>query len=192
MDIKKLNEKLTTIVNETQIEHVDLLTKVLNHSYDLDGPTLAEIIVPNIDDVTVEQLVDILNDYHEYIGYDQSLLPSGYDSSLGPYPAKLAEAVAKYNDREVITDIYNVYYDSKDEETFREAMKVWENAIMENPQETLDNLKVIGGMEDDATQDAKILTALVHNHLKLVDFLLKELYNNDEELADAIKDKMDN
>lgn len=191
MNIEKLNEELKKLLNEVQTDNNDLLDQVLQHTYDLSGPTLAEIIIPNIDKVTVDELIDILNDFHGYINQDQSLLPSAYDENLGPYPVKLAEAVARFDDRELITDIYNVYYRSKGIQTFKEAMQVWKNAIKQNPQETINNLKVIGDVDDDAQNDALIFDAIKQNHLDLVNFLLQELNKNDVILADKIEHMME-
>lgn len=111
MNNKKLNEEIEKILNEEDFEAgVDKLPEKLqalvDGKYDGEEP-LAEIVMLDLEDLTVDELVQIMNTQHD--GWN-SLYPSGWDIELGEYPVKLAEALVKSNAKESLTDIYNIFY----------------------------------------------------------------------------------
>lgn len=111
MNNKKLNEEIEKILNEEDFEvGVDKLPEKLqalvDGKYDGEEP-LAQIVMLDLEDLTVDELVQIMNTQHDR---RNSLYPSGWDIELGEYPAKLAEALVKSNAKESLTDIYNVFY----------------------------------------------------------------------------------
>lgn len=106
-----LPESLEKNLNEEDFEAgVDKLPEKLqalvDGKYDGEEP-LAEIVMLDLEDLTVDELVQIMNTQHDSWN---SLYPSGWDIELGEYPAKLAEALVKSNAKESLTDIYNVFY----------------------------------------------------------------------------------
>lgn len=188
MDIKNLNEQLGKII-ETQIEGGDELQQVLDGTWtEEEGNTLPDVIVPRLDELTEEQLIQILNNAYKLDMYN-GLFPSGWNSDkFGPYPVKLAQALSKSEDSENLTDIYNVYYANRDEDTFRDAMEVWKDRIMSGEDEKLDSmLQAIGDEEDDAVYDAHILLKLSKDHGDLVEFLIEHLEEINPQLAEQTR-----
>ena len=160
MDIKKLNEEFNIIV-ETQIEYVDPIIAIKEGSY--DGDDIGDIVLDNLDEFSVDELVNILNNYNWYChsGVDK-LFPSGflYNDIQGEYPVKLAEAVAKCNDKEVITEIYNIFYRCHgDLTTWGNASKVWQKAMLEDTE----NLDMLIGACDDNEYYKEIMSELIDN-----------------------------
>lgn len=188
MDIKNLNEQLGKII-ETQIEGGDELQQVLDGTWtEEEGNTLPDVIVPRLDELTEEQLIQILNNAYK-LDMSNGLFPSGWNSyKFGPYPVKLAQALSKSEDSENLTDIYNVYYANRDEDTFRDAMEVWKDRIMSGEDEKLDHmLQAIGDEEDDAVYDAHILLKLSKDHGDLVEFLIEHLEEINPQLAEQTR-----
>lgn len=188
MDIKNLNEQLGKII-ETQIEGGDELQQVLDGTWtEEEGNTLPDVIVPRLDELTEEQLIQILNNAYK-LDMSNGLFPSGWNSDkFGPYPVKLAQALSKSEDSENLTDIYNVYYANRDEDTFRDAMEVWKDRIMSGEDEKLDHmLQAIGDEEDDAVYDAHILLKLSKDHGDLVEFLIEHLEEINPQLAEQTR-----
>lgn len=188
MNIKNLNEQLGKII-ETQIEGGDELQQVLDGTWtEEEGNTLPDVIVPRLDELTEEQLIQILNNAYK-LDMSNGLFPSGWNSDkFGPYPVKLAQALSKSEDSENLTDIYNVYYANRDEDTFRDAMEVWKDRIMSGEDEKLDHmLQAIGDEEDDAVYDAHILLKLSKDHGDLVEFLIEHLEKINPQLAEQTR-----
>lgn len=188
MDIKNLNEQLGKII-ETQIEGGDELQEILDGTWtEEEGNNLADVVIPRINELSEEQLIQILNNAYK-LDYFNSLFPSGYDADkFGPYPVKLAQALSKSEDSENLTDIYNVYYANRDEDTFRDAMEVWKDRIMSGEDEKLDHmLQAIGDEEDDAVYDAHILLKLSKDHGDLVEFLIEHLEEINPQLAEQTR-----
>lgn len=188
MNIKNLNEQLGKII-ETQIEGGDELQQVLDGTWtEEEGNNLADVVIPRINELSEEQLIQILNNAYK-LDYFNSLFPSGYDADkFGPYPVKLAQALSKSEDSENLTDIYNVYYANRDEDTFRDAMEVWKDRIMSGEDEKLDHmLQAIGDEEDDAVYDAHILLKLSKDHGDLVEFLIEHLEEINPQLAEQTR-----
>lgn len=191
MDIKKLNEHLSKFM-ETQIEGGDELQQVLDGTWtEEEGNNLADVVIPNINELSEEQLIQILNNAYK-LDSSNSLFPSGYDADkFGPYPVKLAQALCKFNDNENLTDIYNVYYANRNVGDFADAMKVWKDYIMSGQDKDLDfMLAPIGNVEDDATQDVLMFSELYDDHKDLVRFLLNYLKEKNPELSEQIVQKM--
>ena len=188
MDIKNLNEQLGKII-ETQIEGGDELQQVLDGTWtEEEGNTLPDVIVPRLDELTEEQLIQILNNAYK-LDMSNGLFPSGWNSDkFGPYPVKLAQALSKSEDSENLTDIYNVYYANRDEDIFKDAIEVWKDRIMSGEDEKLDHmLQPIGDEDDDAAYDAHIFSKLRADHGDLVEFLIERLEEINPQLAEQTR-----
>lgn len=144
-DFKKLNEELRQFlerdvkdsiekVTDSANDYVDEFRALIdNHEYNGDK-TIAEILLPRIDDVTVEQIKSIMDDY-SLVGQEQSIFPSNWNPDLGPYPVKFAEALSKSTSAENDTDIFNVFYCNRDEALFEDAIQVWKGAVLKDVSE---------------------------------------------------------
>lgn len=111
MNNKKLNEEIEKILNEEDFESgvgklPEKLQALVDGKYDGEEP-LAQIVMLDLEDLTVDELVQIMNTQNDGLN---SLYPSGWDTELGAYPVKLAEALVKSNGKESLTDIYNIFY----------------------------------------------------------------------------------
>lgn len=191
MDFKQLREELKQFI-ETQVEGDDELQEVLTGTWTGEkGNTLADVVIPRIDELTIEQLTDIFNNSYELDGKVHSLFPSGFDvDKFGTYPAKLASALARSKESENLTDIYNVYYANRDEDAFKDAMVVWEDYIMSGQDNKLSNiLQAIEDNESDADYDAQMFFELRRDHAHLVEFLINYLEDINPELADLTRQK---
>lgn len=193
MDFKKLREELKQFI-ETQVEGEDELQEVLTGTWTGEsGNTLADVIIPRIEELSVEQLINILNNAYELEGKKHSLFPSVFNvDKFGIYPAKLALALSRSKESETLTDIYNVYYANRDEDAFKDAIQVWKDYIMSGQDKNLDfMLAPIGNVEDDATQDVLMFAELYDVHRDLVRFLLNYLKEKNPELSEQIVQKME-
>ena len=190
MDFKKLREELSQFV-EDQIEGGDELQEILDGSWTGEsGNTLADVVIPRIEELTVEQLIKILDD-SDKLEEQNSLFPSAFDThKFGVYPAKLAQALTQSKARETLTDLYNIYYAHRDEDIYKEAIPVWKEAIMSNVEDTLNVLTPSGDTYEDAYYDAQIFEVLSEKHADLYNFLVKLVSTERPELADAIEEQM--
>lgn len=136
MDFRKMDNTIKMALGEDIIEGGDPIIAIKDGSY--EGEDIAEIVLENLDEFSVQDLVTILDNYDWYSHNGvYKLFPSGFywmnrrdESPVSVYPAKLAEAVAKCKNKEVITDIYNIFYRCRgDLNTWGEAEKVWENEM---------------------------------------------------------------
>jgi hypothetical protein len=148
MNIKKLNEELDKVLNETIIEGNDELQEVLDGTWTgASGHTLADIILPRIDELSVSQLVSILNNT-KMRGNDNSLFPSNWyykkiGNSLGTYPAILAKAISMSTWAENIFDLYNIFYrENGDLDTWGGAAETWKRACLDNPSDVSHDLEM--------------------------------------------------
>ena len=176
MLIRKLNEELCKVLSETQIEHVDEVEAIKQGTY--EGDRVGEIVLNNIDEFNVDELIAVLEnfDYYRHQG-GHILFPSSYDAAKGPYPAKLAEALAKSKENETITDIYNIFYRSHgDLQTWGEAAEMWQRDVLQNFDKTLD---VFSWVSDDSEYDYYI------------DSLISEIEKGYPLFAKAVKTKLD-
>lgn len=143
-DLKKLNEELQQFLERDNNDSIEMVTDSANdyvdefialrdnHEYDADGgKTIAEIIVPRIDEITVEQIKSIMEDY-TLVGQEQSIFPSNWDTDLGAYPVKFAEALSKSKEAENESDIFNVFYCHRDLDLFKDAIEVWKDATIKD------------------------------------------------------------
>lgn len=192
MNIKKLNEHLSKFI-ETQIEGGDELQEILDGTWtEEEGNNLADVVIPRINELSEEQLIQILNNAYK-LDSSNSLFPSGYDADkFGPYPVRLAQALCKFNDNENLTDIYNVYYNNRNVGDFADAMKVWKDYIMSGQDKNLDfMLNPLDDVKEDAIQDALMFDELCVDHEDLVKFLLNYLKENNPKLLKQIEQKME-
>lgn len=104
------------------------------------GKDLPNIVLENIDKFTVNDLVEILDNYNYYNkcnGY--RLYPSGFhywdeEAPVAVYPAKLAEALLKCSASEKVCDLYNIFYRCHgDLYTWGKAAEVWREELEKNP-----------------------------------------------------------
>lgn len=190
MDFKKLREELAQFI-ETQVEGGDELQEILDGTWTGEsGNTLADVIIPRIGELSVEQLINILNNSSE-LEQENSLFPSGFNAAkFGVYPAKLADALSQSKVQETLTDLYNIYYARRSEDVYKEAIPVWKNAIMTYTNNTLDVLTPAGDTYEDAYYDSQIFDVLSKKHKDLYDFLMELVRTEKPELADAIEEQM--
>lgn len=93
---------------------------------------LAHVIYPYLDELTVDELVKIMENHLKIKDLDHTLYPSQWPSEdLGAYPAKLAEALVKTSDNESITDLFNIFYAHRD--LSNEAVDVFMKDVLEDP-----------------------------------------------------------
>lgn len=99
---------------------------VIDNDDKLSDMSLANIVVPNIDEFSVDELTQIMNNRRSY---DYSLFPSGWDSdTYGPYPKKLAQALVDTNAEESVFDLYNIFYGGRS--ISEDAIKVFKQAVL--------------------------------------------------------------
>ena len=135
MNTKKLNEEIEKLVEaEDSIQPVydelthpemDLdaviLTALKNCNADdpalqkeLEDSSLAEVVYPNLKELSVQELKAIMEHHTEFKNMDNSLYPSEWPADkFGPYPVKLAKALILTDDNESITDVYNIFYSNR-------------------------------------------------------------------------------
>lgn len=142
MSIKKLLEDLKPFI-EDQIEQDDdlvILEALKTCDYDNEllqdviqsAGDLASVINNYLEDLTIEDIVRIMENHTKFSNMDNSLYPSGWPSeSLGAYPGKLAEALVKTRDSESLTDIFNIFYAQRD--LSKEAVDVFMKDAIEDP-----------------------------------------------------------
>ena len=99
--------------------------------YDKNAVPLADIVVPRLNELSIDQLANILEKYgHE----DNSLFPSGwrYKGQAELYPRKLALALSKSSCAEDLTDLYNIYYCAHrcNPDIFSEAEDIWQKGAL--------------------------------------------------------------
>lgn len=140
--IKKLLEDLKPFI-EDQIEQDDDLVilealKTCDYDNELLQDTiqsagdLASVINNHLDDLTIEDIVRIMENHTKFNMMDNSLYPSEWPSeSLGAYPGKLAEALVKTWDSESLTDIFNIFYAHRD--LSKEAVDVFMKDAIDDP-----------------------------------------------------------
>lgn len=131
MDLKQITETFEKFV-ETQIEYVDEVVAIKEGTY--EGGHVDKLVLANLDDFSEDELIRVLENYDYYNHQDGGkLFPSGWIVEYGPYPAKLASALAKSKENESITDVYNIFYRNHgDLETWGEAGEVWKKDCLEN------------------------------------------------------------
>lgn len=134
MDIKKLNEELCKFIEDesesTDVE--EIITKIKNCEYDGEE-NIADIILNNIDRFNYHELTQIIDKGRQMTGYKE-LFPSAwnYNRKDEVYPIKLAKALSKSIEKENIRDIYNVFYKQRNHNSFKEAIEVWMDSILDN------------------------------------------------------------
>lgn len=146
MDKKQLNEEIEKILNEEDLgvdegKLPEKLQALVDGNYDGEEP-LARIVMLDLDDLTVDQIVEIMNTQEDR---SNSLYPSGWDTELGEYPVKLAEALVKSNAKESLTDIYNVFY--RHEELPEAVVDVFKKDALDHIDDTLDIMSDLADTE---------------------------------------------
>ena len=153
MNTKKLNEEIEKLVEaEDSIQPVydelthpemDLdaviLTALKNCNADdpdlqkeLEDSSLAEVVYPNLKELSVEELKAIMEHHREFKNMDNSLYPSEWPADkFGPYPVKLAKALVLTDDNESITDVYNIFYSNR--QVDEAAASVFMQDALEDP-----------------------------------------------------------
>lgn len=158
MNIKKLNEELSNLVEGVSFEYESeaddiladedeiadsqtnkrLLTDIVYGRY--TGKDLDEIVLSNLDKITVKQLTKILDNYKYYTNCGgNNLFPSNweYKYSGKPYPKKLALAICRSNNEgnelEGLSDLFNIFYRYRGNlDIWGEAADVWEDNVLRN------------------------------------------------------------
>ena len=191
-DIKTLNEELRQFLERDDEDSIEMVTDSANnyvdefialrdnHEYEGDK-TMAEIIVPRIDEITVEQIKSIMDDY-SLVGEDQSIFPSDWDTDLGAYPVKFAEALSKSKDAENETDIFNVFYCRRNPAAFKDAIEVWKKATIEDIQQHKCNTLDLAAREGIDSFIYDVFGELQKHYPEFVDEVSKEAkkyYNKD-------------
>ena len=153
MNIKKLNEEIEKLVeaedsiqpvyDEVTRPEMDLdaviLTALKNCNADdpdlqkeLEDSSLAEVVYPNLKELSVEELKAIMEHHREFKNMDNSLYPSEWPADkFGPYPVKLAKALVLTDDNESITDVYNIFYSNR--QVDEAAASVFMQDALEDP-----------------------------------------------------------
>ena len=102
---------------------------VIDNDDKLSSMSLADIVVPNIDEFSVDELTQIMNQIDNGRSHDYSLFPSGWDDdTYGPYPKKLAQALVDTNAEESVFDLYNIFYGRR--LISDDAIKVFKQAVL--------------------------------------------------------------
>lgn len=109
-----MNEDLTKLI-ETQIEE-DAIEQIKQGIY--EGEDISSIILDNLDELSVEELTKILENYTYYSNGAYNLFPSICQGEV--YPIKLAEALAKSSEAESTTGLYNIFYANRNVADFSE------------------------------------------------------------------------
>ena len=119
--------------NERIVVKPNAIEEIKNGTY--SGKDIDKIVLTNIDEFSVEDLIKILDNTKWWKqGYTGKLFPSYYHNNTyrstefpgGVYPAKLAEALAKFKDAECLGDLFNIFYNHQEYRVaWREAKNIW-------------------------------------------------------------------
>ena len=192
MNLKQLNRILKKTLREDSSQ-ANLIEDIKNGTS--QEKNIGDIVLENLDEVSVDDLVNILENYKWYSNNGvHKLFPSGFywmkrrdESPVSAYPAKLAEAVAKSAESETISDIYNIFYRCHgDLQTWGEAEKVWEEQMM-NPNAMIDFLS----MCDDEAYYNDIMSTLYDEIPEFAKRLEKKLLQYNKEKVQSFIDKRD-
>lgn len=179
--IETVTEASIETVTDSANNYVDEFIALRdNHQHNGDK-TMAEIIIPRIDEITVEQIKSIMEDY-SLVGQDQSIFPSDWDTDLGAYPVKFAEALSKSKDAENETDIFNVFYCRRNLDAFKDAIEVWKKATIEDIQQHKCNTLDLAAREGIDSFIYDVFGELQKHYPEFVDKVSKEAkkyYNKD-------------
>ena len=171
--IETVTEASIETVTDSANNYVDEFIALRdNHQHNGDK-TMAEIIVPRIDEITVEQIKSIMEDY-SLVGQDQSIFPSNWDTDLGAYPVKFAEALSKSKDAENETDIFNVFYCRRNPAVFKDAIEVWKKATIEDIQQHKCNTLDLAAREGIDSFIYDVFGELQKHYPEFVDKVSKE------------------
>ena len=167
----------------------DPLEEVLEGTYktyyhDKNAAPLADIVVPRLDELSIEQLSDILETYgHE----DNSLFPSGWrhKGQTELYPRELALALSKSNCAEDLTDLYNIYYKAYacNPDIFWQAEDVWQKGALTTDRFTTRDY--LDALEDDVDG---WLSNLEKHYPEFVEKLRQQFNLSDSSDNDLIND----
>ena len=126
--------------------------------------TLADVVVPNLDKITDEQLQNILEYAYTMEPY-HSLFPSGWDEEKhGDYPRKLAQALVNSTEEESFGDLINIYYNRRN--FLAGCADIFRNDLGDKPGFYLHQLVSEYGSDNEYVEDT-----------------LKEIYPEEEELV---------
>lgn len=179
MNIKKLNEEIRKMLSPVNEDFRQNLEDAIEGSYSEDE--LANFVMPNIDKISVAQLTDILDNSSMN---DHTLFPSGYDyETWGPYPVKLAKALAESRHAEGIGDVYSVlYYNRRDKQAYASAVKLWQRQVLAEPETYLSIYEPTSDNDGEYDALATLMAQLSKEapvFVKQLDALLKKRYDYD-------------
>ena len=189
MNTKKLNEEIEKLVEaEDSIQPVydelthpemDLdaviLTALKNCNADdpdlqkeLEDSSLAEVVYPNLKELSVEELKAIMEHHREFTGpHDNSLYPSGWPADkFGPYPVKLAKALVLTDDNESITDVYNIFYSNR--QVDEAAASVFMQDALEDPKGVTKEV-IVDSQEWDPDYATEMLEEIAEKYPQFVE-----------------------
>lgn len=171
------------------VEHTkNELQNVINGTY--EGDMADAVVLENLEEIEMDDLIRILEDYTLYRQGIHRLYPSYWRRNIQqPYPVKLAQAIASSTENESLSDVYNIFYCHANVADFKDAMKVWQDDILNNWYVTSD---LIGNMTDggDVSQLADLFSVLQQNCPKFAHQFLNKLEENDEETFDKLMDTL--
>ena len=168
------NNKVTIICEKPeQLEEPEnAIQDILQGTY--NGKELDQIVLENLDKFSIDQLVEILENYDYYNNCrGWALYPSGWHRSGNeePYPEKLAQALcqSRENECEGLSDLFNIYYrDHGDMYTWGEAADIWVENAMNNIDSAISDLYDI---DDDGEFVKDLIDFLNDSYPRLVNEL---------------------
>ena len=202
-DLKKLNEEMASelsrskqikendsieVVTDSANDYVDEFVALVDKHEVPDNKTIAEILLPRLDDLTVAEVKSIMEDY-SLIGQDQSIFPSNWDRKNGDYPVVFAQALTQSNVAEDETDIFNVFYCNRDLSQFKNAITVWQEGFLKKLESKEDLYSMRLAKEEPHEEYVKDLFGTIQEHfprfmdkvnaltVKNYDIDLKEIIN---------------
>ena len=185
VDIEDDEDSIRPVYDELTHPEMDLdaviLTALKNCNADdpdlqkeLEDSSLAEVVYPNLKELSVEELKAIMEHHREFKNMDNSLYPSEWPADkFGPYPAKLAEALVLTKDNESLTDLFNIFYAHR--QISEKAAHVFMKDVIDDP--TGANKQLIANSKDfDADYVTDMLDDIASKYPQFVEDAKKK-YN---------------
>ena len=147
---------------------------------------LATIVMDNINDLSHDQLVKILNKYS-----DSRLFPSRWDSeAFGAYPIELAKALSDSNESEDISDIYNVFYKDRDLSDWKEAIAVWQHSILNNFDAHYKQMQEYSMLSEDSDNYVMMLETISDAYPLFIKSLVNAYKKVDKDIYDMLSSEV--
>ena len=188
MDTERLNAEIKKLNESKTIDLANVLgvnDPILINSRE----ELVDFVQTHLEELSVEDLTNLLEDYQIKFNFGNVLFPSNWN--YGPYPVKLAEALSKSQDNEDITDIYNVYYQNKNEADWKDAIKVLQDSILSDLDAYYRDMELLLDLDGDMQYVVELYDEIQDHYPEFVNKLLEKHKEKNDGIAEAMDDALD-